>query len=102
MHKAILTAAALALTAPLAPALAHDDDDRYSGYSNHSRFHDELEEAHERAHEEGFASPEEHRAFHRALRYLHREYHEDADRPVYSYYRPYTWHRHGVSFYFGF
>ena len=26
MHKAILTAAALALSAPLAPALAHDDD----------------------------------------------------------------------------
>jgi hypothetical protein len=45
MHKAILTAAALALTAPLAPALPHDDDDynRYSGYSAHSRFHDELE-----------------------------------------------------------
>jgi hypothetical protein len=89
MHKAILTAAALALTAPLAPALAHDDDDynRYSGYSAHSRFHDELGEAHERAHEEGFSNWREHRAFHRALRYLHREYHED--RPSYSYYRRY-------------
>ena len=59
MHKFILTAAALALSAPLAPALAHDDDDynRYNGYSAHSRIHDELEDAHERAHEEGFSSP---------------------------------------------
>ena len=56
MHKAILTAAALALSAPLTPALAHDDDDnRYSGYSAHSRFHD--------SHEEGFSSWREHRAF---------------------------------------
>ena len=46
MYKAILTGAALALSAPLAPALAHDDDDnRYSGYSAHSRFHGELGEA---------------------------------------------------------
>ncbi len=87
MRKLILTAAALALSAPLAPALAHDDYS-YGGYSGHERFHDELEDAHERAHEEGFYSPEEHAAFHRALRYLHREYHED--RPSYYYgYRPY-------------
>ena len=87
MYKAILTAAALAVSAPLAPALAHDDDDRDSRYSAHSRYHDELGEAHERAHGEGFESRREHRAFHRALRYLHREYHED--RPSYSYYRRY-------------
>ena len=93
MYKAILTAAALAVSAPLAPALAHDDDDNgnlysgYSGYSAHSRFHGEIGEAHERAHEDGFESRREHRAFHRALRYLHREYH--GDRPSYSYYRRY-------------
>ncbi len=92
MQKVILTAAALALSAPLAPALAHDDD-YYGGYSAHSRFHDEVEDAHERAHEEGFYSPEEHRAFHRALRYLHREYHED--HPSYSYYRPYYYRYYG-------
>ncbi len=48
MHKAILAigaASALALSASLAPALAHDDDDGYRGYSAHSRFHDALEEA---------------------------------------------------------
>ena len=86
MHKAILTAAALALSAPLAPALAHDDDDynRDGGYSAHSRLHDEVGEAHRRAHQEGFESRREHRAFHRALRYLHREYHGD---------RPYYWWR---------
>lgn len=82
MYKAILTASALALSASLAPALAHDDDDGYR-YSNHSRYHDELGEAHERAHEEGFSSRRDHRAYHRALRYLHREYHED--HPQYSY-----------------
>ena len=88
MYKAILTAAALALTVPAAPALAHgDDDDRDNRYSAHSRFHNEIGEAHERAHEEGFSSWREHRAFHRALRYLHREYH--GDRPSYSYYRRY-------------
>jgi hypothetical protein len=106
MRKVLMAAAALALTAPLAPALAHDDDDYgYRGYSTHSRFHDELEEAHERAHEEGFYSPEEHRAFHRALRYLHHEYHEDNPYPNYRpyYYRPgYYYRRPGVSFYFGF
>lgn len=94
MHKAILIAAALALSAPLAPALAHDDDEG-GGYSAHARYHDQLEEAHERAHEEGFNSREDHRAFHRALRYLHREYHEDNDRPRYYSRRP------SYSFYWG-
>ncbi len=84
MHRAILAAAAVFMGA-LTPALAHDDDDdRYNGYSTHSRYHDELGEAHERAHEEGFESRREHRAFHRALRSLHRDYHED---------RPYYWWR---------
>jgi hypothetical protein len=89
MYKAVLAAGALALGASLTPALAHDDDDygRNRGYSAHQRYHDELGDAHERAHEEGFSSWREHRAFHRALRYLHREYHED--RPSYSYYRRY-------------
>ncbi len=89
MYKAILTATALALSAPLAPALAHDDDDQnHNGYSAHSRFHEEIRQAHERAHEEGFSSWEEHRAFHRALRYLHRDYHED--HPSNLYYRQYS------------
>lgn len=84
MHRAIL-AATVVFFGALTPALAHDDDgDRNGGYSAHSRYHDELGEAHERAHEEGFESRREHRAFHRALRYLHKDYHED---------RPYRWWR---------
>ena len=78
--KALIAAAALALAAPATKALAHDDDGYNGGYygrGSHSQFHDELGEAHRRAHEEGFYSSAEHRAFHRALRYLHREYHED-------------------------
>jgi hypothetical protein len=78
--KALIAAAALAVSAPASQALAHDDG--YGGYTygRHREFHDELAEAHRRAHEEGFYSNAEHRAFHRALRYLHREYHEDNPR----------------------
>jgi len=78
--KALIATAALALMMPATRALAHDDNG-YNGGSygggRHRQFHDELSEAHQRAHEEGFSSRAEHRAFHRALRYLHREYHED-------------------------
>ena len=59
MRKIILTAA-LALSAPLVPALAHGDEDHGGGerrgYGSHSRYHDRLEGAHERAHEDGFES----------------------------------------------
>ena len=95
ISKALIAVAALALAAPTTKALAHDDcgyDSGYYGGGRHSQFHDELTEAHERAHEEGFYSREEHRAFHRALRYLHREYHED--HPSYygnGYYRYRSW-----------
>ena len=91
--KVLIATAALALMAPTTRALAHDDD--YGGYygsynrGSHSEFHDELGEAHRRAHEEGFYSRDEHRAFHRALRYLHREYHED--HPSYYGYRYRYW-----------
>ncbi|WP_136623981.1 hypothetical protein [Bradyrhizobium centrolobii] len=80
--KTALLATAFAFAAlPALPALAHDDDE-------HGAFHDELGEAHERAHEEGFSSRAEHRAYHRALRDLHEGYHEErGDYPGY-YYRP--------------
>jgi hypothetical protein len=85
MHRAILAATVVFLGA--LPALAHgDDDDRYRGYSAHSRYHEDLEDAHERAHDEGFSSRRDHRSFHRALRYLHRGYHEDR--------RYYWWRRY--------
>jgi hypothetical protein len=91
--KALIAAAALALAAPTTKALAHDDDGYNGGYDgrgSHSQYHDELSEAHRRAHEEGFYSRDEHRAFHRALRYLHREYHEDHP-SYYGYYRYRRW-----------
>src|SRR5215472_2381575 len=86
--KALIAAAALALMTPATRALAHDDNG-YNGGGRHREFHDELAEAHQRAHEEGFYSRAEHRAFHRALRYLHREYHED--HPGYSNYYGYRY-----------
>ena len=68
-RKALLMATVLVLSIPVVPALAHDDEDY--GYSAHYRFHDQLSDAHERAHEYGFYSRAEHRAYHRALRDLH-------------------------------
>ena len=73
LRRAVLMAAVLVLSVPVVPALAHDDED--SGYNSHDRFHDQLSDAHERAHEHGFYSREEHRAYHRALRDLHDEAH---------------------------
>jgi hypothetical protein len=81
LRKALL-AAAVVLSVPVMPALAHDDENY--GYNSHDRFHDQLSDAHERAHEEGFYSRGEHRAYHRALRDLHDDAHE------YSRYRYYS------------
>jgi hypothetical protein len=82
VNKVLIAAAALALTTVAVPALAHDDN---YDHAQHYQLHDQLRDAHRRAHAEGFDSPEEHAAFHRALRYLHREYHDD---------HPGNWHDH--------
>ncbi len=50
LRKTLLMAAVLLLSVPVVPALAHDDED--NGYDSHDRFHDQLSDAHERAHEE--------------------------------------------------
>jgi hypothetical protein len=71
--RKILLMAAVVLSVPVVPALAHDDEDY--GYTSHDRFHDQLDDAHERAHEYGFYSRGEHRAYHRALRDIHNEGH---------------------------
>jgi hypothetical protein len=83
-RKALLTAAVLVLSVPVVPALAHDDED--NGYNSHYRFHDQLSDAHERAHEYGFYSRGEHRAYHRALRDLHGEAHGYQPAPQSYYY----------------
>ena len=74
LRKAILAAAVLVLSAPVIPALAHDDDDN-GGYSSHDRYHDQLSDQHDRAHDEGFQSRAEHRAYHRDLRDQHDDAH---------------------------
>ena len=83
VRKTLLMAAVLLLSVPAVPALAHDDED--NGYDSHDRFHDQLSDAHERAHEYGFYSRGEHRAYHRALRDLHDEADGYQPAPQYSY-----------------
>ena len=92
MTKILAAAAVLVLTTAVAPAFAHDDD---ADHADHARFHDQLSDAHQRAHEEGFYSRAEHRAYHRALRDLHGDFHED---------HPGNWHDHsyGGSRYYGY
>ena len=82
LRKALLMATVLVLSVPVVPALAHDDEDY--GYNSHDRFHDQLSDAHERAHAYGFYSRGEHRAYHRALRGLHDAAH--GYQPRYYYY----------------
>jgi hypothetical protein len=82
VNKALIAVAALALTAIAVPAFAHDD---YDDHVEHWRLHEDLRDAHRRAHEEGFYSPEEHEAYHRALRDLHEGFHEG---------HPGNWHDH--------
>jgi hypothetical protein len=84
IRKTLLVATVVLLSVPAVPALAHDDEDY--GYNSHDRFHDQLSDAHERAHEYGFYSRGEHRAYHRALRDFHDEAHGYQPAPQYYYY----------------
>jgi hypothetical protein len=87
--KVIITAAVLAIAVPATAALAHDDDDYYSRHERdhweHGKFHQKAEDAHARAHEEGFWSRREHWAYHRYLKEKHDGFH---------YYHPGTRHDH--------
>lgn len=70
-------AVAILLLLPALPASAHDYYDRHArDHAGHYRFHSDVGRAHERAHEEGFYSRSEHRAYHRALRGLHWKFHD--------------------------
>ena len=82
VNKALIAAAVLLFTAPVVPALAHDDD---GDHAEHWQLHRNLSDAHRRAHDEGFYSDAEHDAYHRALRDLHQDFHED---------HPGNWHDH--------
>ena len=73
---ALLATAAVTLMS-VTPTFAHDYYDRHArDHAKHRQFHGGVGRAHERAHEEGFYSRGEHRAYHRALRGLHREFHD--------------------------
>ena len=96
LKAVMISTAVLFLIAPVASALAHDDD----GYGDHEQFHDQLSDAHRRAHEEGFWSRAEHRAYHRALRDLHEGYHEDNDGyQSYYYARPRSYYYSSPGYY---
>ena len=78
MNRVILAVGAagvLALSAPLAPALANDGHGR--DHAEHREVHEDQADEHGRAHEEGFESRREHRGYHRALRGQHEEFHDD-------------------------
>src|SRR5712664_3536881 len=95
VRKALLMATVLLVSVPVAPALAHDDED--NGYDSHDRFHDRLSDAHERAHEYGFYSRGEHRAYHRALRDIHSDAH--GYQPRYYYYSSPRYYGYGYRGY---
>ena len=92
-RKIFLAAAVLVMSAPVVPALAHDDEDNGGGVNRllhqygvphshgsegdaHEQYHGQLSDQHERAHDEGFESRSEHRAYHGALRDQHDDAHE--------------------------
>src|SRR5262245_12866163 len=77
--KTLIAAAVLAITLPTTATLAHDDD-----YGRHARdhrahwkFHREVNEAHRRAHEEGFYSRVAHSGYQPSLRNLNGGFNED-------------------------
>lgn len=100
LNKSLITAAVLMMSAPVVPALAHDDGYGHGyGYGRHDQLHDQLFDTHRRAHEEGFESGAEHRAYHRGLRDLHDEYHDVNSAPRYHYYsRPRYWSYRGWGY----
>src|SRR6195256_4496955 len=96
LRKTLLMAAVLLVSIPVVPALAHDDEN--NGYGSHDRFHDQLADAHERAHEYGFYSRGEHRAYHRALRDLHGEAHGYQSVTKYYYYSRPRYYGFGLDY----
>ena len=98
--KALVAAALLALAVPATTAFAHDDANYYTRHQRdhraHYGFHRDVNDAHRRAHEQGFYSRWEHRAYHRALQDLHGEFHEGHPGTRHDHY---TWRRHYGNYY---
>src|ERR1700737_5642747 len=70
LRKALITAAVLLLSAPVVPALAHDDED--NGYSSHDRYHEQLSDQHDDAH--GYQAPRYNDYYPRRQYRFYREY----------------------------
>ena len=101
VRKTLLSAAVFFVVAPVLPALAYDDDYGSKAYGSHGQVHNQLGDAHERAHDEGFESRREHRAYHRALRNIHESYHDE--RYGYqSYYTPRSYYAPRYRSYYGY
>jgi hypothetical protein len=85
----------LLLAAPFKAALASDDGYYMPSFQHrmdhleHQQQHQELGEAHENAHDEGFRSQRDHRDWHQSYGAAHQDFHEE---------HPSTWHDHQPGF----
>lgn len=96
--KVIIAAAVLAIAVPATAALAHDEDDAYTRHERdhrkHRWVHKRIGAEHRRAHEEGFWSRGEHRAYHRELKEKHGDFHHNHPGTRHDHYRWYQrWYR---------
>ncbi|MBY0508853.1 MAG: hypothetical protein K2P94_01755 [Rhodospirillaceae bacterium] len=83
MKKLLFLTGALLLATPVNAVLARDDNYNWPGgqhqrdHREHEGLHEDIGDAHQDAHAEGFWSRREHRGWHRAAGALHEEFHED-------------------------
>lgn len=85
---------ALAQDYPLAGGALQEQLQHLRDHVAHDEAHRQIEEAHDRAHAEGFTSEAEHQAYHQGLQDLHGQVHDES---------PGTWHSHddGGGYYGG-
>lgn len=106
MKTLFLAVPLMVVAATTVPALAHDDegypnDSHAADHREHYQYHEWANDAHERAHEEGFSSGGEHRAYHRWLRSQHEDFHEDHPNTWHDHYRryrPWWWYGYGRGY----
>lgn len=101
-RKLMISAAALALLAPASAFAQSDWYQHQQDHEEHGAFHDEVDAAHEQAHEEGFASEAEHEGYHRALREMHGNFHDDHPGTRHDGYRVPRAHGYGYYGYGGY
>ena len=84
LRKMVFAASLFALAVPAGGVMAQGyyGYDGYNGrhaqdHQEHGAIHDEVDETHARAHDEGFYSRREHSAYHRALSGIHEDFHDE-------------------------